>query len=65
MNPTEILAAHGWLEPARLLRERFGAKMIYLQTTTSWGNPISNGCDLSKPGIVPIPYLKPAVKKRG
>jgi hypothetical protein len=52
----------GYLDAAKLLRSTFTAKQVW--NSKPEGNPIVNGCDLSKPGCVWTPYEKPKVRKR-
>ena len=56
-----LLQRMGYLDAAKLVRATFDAKQVW--NSTPEGNPMVNGCDLSKPGIVPVEYLKPKAKR--
>lgn len=57
-----LLARMGCLDAAKALRATFNAKQVW--NSTPEGNPIVNGCDLSKPGVVPVEYTPPKQKGR-
>jgi hypothetical protein len=59
------LEAYGWLATSGYLRERLGTQKFWLRTPRfEFGDPIFNGCDLSKPGIVPPERVPPKAKVR-
>jgi hypothetical protein len=59
------LEAIGFLAEAGHLRKRLGTQKFWLRTPRfEFGDPIFNGCDLSKPGIVPPERVPPKAKVR-
>jgi hypothetical protein len=61
------LSAIGFLEPADALKATFGVSKFYLRTPRlTFGDPVFNGCDLTKPGVTGwTEYIPPKVRVRG